>query len=179
MAGSCASCSPAPRRRREKGRELQSVLSRASTIQWPGDAIRALPRLDDIMAGSCASRSPAPRRRREKGRELRFVLSRASTHDETKAGSGASSSPALRRLNGRELCLLLSRASTIQMLGAALRALPRLDVVRSTRQWLGAVLRAFPSRDDVKAGTCDSCSPVPRRCTTLMTMHASADRSRR
>ncbi|KAJ7938089.1 hypothetical protein B0H13DRAFT_2302184 [Mycena leptocephala] len=109
-ARSCNPCSPAPRR--YNGREMRLVLSHASTIQWLGDAIRALPRLDDTMAGSCASCSPAPRRCN--GRELRLVLSRATTIQ----GLGA----ALRALPR------LDAARTMRKrLGDAPCALPRRD----------------------------------------------------
>ncbi|KAJ7840988.1 hypothetical protein B0H13DRAFT_2415482 [Mycena leptocephala] len=109
-AGSCNPCSPVPRR--YNGREMRLVLSRASTIQWPGDAPRALSCLDDTMAGRCASCSLAPRR--HNGRELRLVLSRASTPTREGLGAANRALPCLdaRRYQGREQRFVLSRAST-------------------------------------------------------------------
>ncbi|KAJ7859277.1 hypothetical protein B0H13DRAFT_1901526 [Mycena leptocephala] len=133
-AGSCNPCSPAPRR--YNGQELQFVLSYASTIQWPGAAPRALPRLDDTMAGRCNSCSPTPRR--YNGRELRLVLSCASTPMREGPGAAIRALPCLdaRRDKGQGLrsSTPAPRRMTRPRPGAALRALPHLDAARTTRQ---------------------------------------------
>ncbi|KAJ7927136.1 hypothetical protein B0H13DRAFT_2312928 [Mycena leptocephala] len=103
--------------RRNKGRERRFVLSRASTIQWLGDAPRALSRLDDTIAGSCASSSPAPR-----------PALRALPCLDAARAMGQRLGAALRTLP----CLDASRTMR-QRPGDALRAPPRLDAVLAQR----------------------------------------------
>jgi hypothetical protein len=111
-----------------------------TTRQSPGAATRALPRRNKTTAGSCVSSSPVPRRYH--GWDQRFVLSHAATRQRP---GGASSSPVPLRCKDWELRFVHSCASMIPRPGAALCALPRLNA------------------DERRAGSCDPCSPAPRR----------------
>ncbi|KAJ7872436.1 hypothetical protein B0H13DRAFT_2349473 [Mycena leptocephala] len=154
-AGSCASTLPRLDARRYKGRVLRfehsrapthdetkagsctssSPMPRCTTIQRPGAALRALPRLDA---------------RRDKGRELRFELSRAST-------------PLARRDQGRGCASCFFRAATMQRPGATPRALPRLDDTKAGSNASCSPAPRSRSHDEIKAGSCISYPPVPRR----------------